>query len=425
MSNYDLSEWPLFRSVIGNEQEDRARPLKCFVASPHASADADVRNHANTLWKYVIRPALLDTDYAARRADADDHAPTASQAAIDALLDDDLVIAILTFNDPLVCYQTAVAQAAAQPLILMIEEGRQLPFEARGAKVVVYSLETDAIFSAVNVRKLQAAVQEIRANDAPLQQGFRPGAVALNSGGNSGAVVYERSHQFTYDQRLNMLREARARIDIMGVANKAFALHPDAIEAIRSHSGKDVEVRILQCAPTNPALPSLIPGREIDKLNAVRDEIVAAAEAWKHIADMPDLNLSITLRRVQTALPLASALITDHAAVSTPYLHSMVTAESPTLVAKSGGAYYRAISREFDALWSEAATMFRVEPKRHVVQPVAVAAAAPLVPLVPANGNRSGDVQRLYTKAEEAVKPAAAPNAAPGGGQARGLGTIN
>ncbi len=419
MPNYDLSEWPLFRSVIGAGQEDRPRPLSCFVASPHESPDADIRNHASTLWKYVIRPALLDTDYAARRAETDDHGPAAAQAAIDALLDDDLIISVLTFNDPIVFYQTAVAQAAAQPMILMIEEGRPLPFEPRGAKVVVYSLDTDAIFSAANVRKLQAAVKEIRENDAPLQQGFRPGAVALNSGGNSGAVVFERSHQFTYDQRLNMLREARARIDIMGVANKAFALHPDAIEAIRSHSGKEIEVRILQCAPNNSSLAALLPGRDLGKMNAVKEEIAAAAEAWKHIADMPDLNLSITLRRVQTALPLASALITDHAAVSTPYLHSMVTAESPTLVAKAGGAYYRAICREFDALWSEAATLFRVEPRRHGVQPKTSAAPPPATPLIPANGNRSGDVQRLYGKPDEAAP------SAPGTGQERGLGAVN
>jgi len=232
-------------------------------------------------------------------------------------------------------------------------------------------------------------VREIAAVDMPIQQGFRPGASALNSGGGGGATVFERSPQFTYDQRINMMREAKTRIDIMGVANLALALHPDAPEVIRSRSGQGVEVRILQCAPTNPGLTSLIGSRDNARLEEVRQEIEAAAEAWKRLGESPDLDISITLRRAQTSLPLASALITDRAMVATPYLHSRATAESPTLYAMDGGAYHRAIAQEFDTLWSEAATVFRAEP-RPVRQAPANGNAALPVEIVRTQANRSG-----------------------------------
>ena len=359
--HYDLSAYPLFRSVI-NGRSARAKTKRCFVIAPSDDQDGKVRQHAETLWKYVIQPALLDTDYAARRAEELGAGAATNQASVDALLDDDLVIAVLSYRNARVFYETALAQAAARPLILMVEEGQDLAFDPRGAKVIAYALDTDSVVSAVNVAKLQAVVRETEDGGAQIGQGFRPGAAALNGGGNGGATAFERSRQVTYDQRLNMMREAKTRVDIMGIANLAIAMHPDAAEVVRSRSGQNVEIRILQCAATNPALLSLVGGRN-GQADTVKQEIDAAADAWRRIIDMPNLDLSITVRRVQTSLPLSNALITDRAVVATPYMRSRVTAESPTFHALAGSAYHRTMCQEFDALWSEAATLFRAEPK--------------------------------------------------------------
>jgi hypothetical protein len=354
MSNYDLSAYPLFRSVIDGPLSERPKSRRCFVIAPMDDASPDVRLHTETLWKYVIHPALLDTDYSANRIDAPEDSSAIGQPAIDGVLDDDLVIAVLSFRNASVFYQTAIAQAAAR---------QNLTFDPRGAKVLTYSLDADSMFSAANVKKLQQVVDEIAETGAPIQQGFRPGASALNGGGNGGATVFERSPQFTYDQRLQMMREARTRIDMMGVASLALATHPDTMELVRSRSGQGVEIRILQCAPTNPGLISLVGTRDGQHLDNVRQEIETAAEAWKRIVDLPDLQVSISLRRAQTSIPLASALITDRAVVTTPYMRSRTTAESPTLYAHAGSAYHRVMSQEFDTIWSEAAPMFRAEPR--------------------------------------------------------------
>jgi hypothetical protein len=358
---YDLSAYPLFRSVIDGEPS-KAKPKRCFVIAPSDEANADVRQHADTLWKYVIQPALLDTDYAPYRIDHAVMNGSAERATIDGLLDDDLVISVLSFRSPRVFYETALAQAAARPLILMIQDGEDLTFNARGSKVLHYALDTDSIVSAVNVGKLQTAIRETDEAGAPQANGFRPGAPSLGGGSICEATVYGRSPQFTYDQRLSMMREAKSRIDMMGIANLAIARHPDTLEVVRSRSGDAVEIRILQCAPSNPGLLPMFGGRNGPSLESIWQEIEAACDAWRRIVDVADLELSITVRRAQSSLPTANALITDRAIVATPYLRSRITAESPTLHAYAGSAYHRAMSQEFDLMWSEAATVFRAEP---------------------------------------------------------------
>ena len=363
MGGYDLSAWPLFRSVIDDPQDGGAKPRKCFLISPVDDPDPVVRKHAETVWKYIVRPALLDTDLSARRFEMAETAGKIGQPMIDAILDDDLIIAVLSRHNPNVYYSVALAQAAGRPLILMIEEGESAAFDTSRAKVVTYSLDTDSVFSAVNVRRLQTAIIEI--DDAlPASQPFRRGASALNGGGNGGATAYESSRQFTYDRRLQMVRAARTQVDMMGVANLAFALHPDALDVIRSKSGQGVELRILQCSPVNPGLASLMRLREPQRINLIKDKIEAAAAAWKRICEAPDLDVSITLRRVQTSIPLASAILADQEVVATPYLSSRVTAESPTLHALAGSPFHRVMKQEFDQVWSDSSTLFRAEPRR-------------------------------------------------------------
>jgi hypothetical protein len=386
MGGYDLSAWPLFRSVIDDPQASEAKTRNCFLISPGDDPDPAVRKHAETVWKYIVRPALLDTDLATHRFELAETGGRIGQPAIDAILDDDLIIAVLSHHNPNVYYSVALAQAAGRPLILMIEEGQTARFDTCGAKVVNYSLDTDSMFSAVNVRRLQAAIVEMY-DALPASQPFRKGASALNGGGNGGATVYERSRQFTYDRRLQMVREAKTRVDMMGVANMAFALHPDAIDAIRAKSGQGFEFRILQCAPSNPGLASLIRQREPMQINRIKDEIEAAADAWKHICDLPDLDLSITVRRAQISVPLANALITDQEVVATPYLSTRVTGESPALHALAGSPYHRLMKEEFDQVWGEAATLFRTEPRRALRQ--ALPGASPGAS--PANGNSLTD----------------------------------
>ncbi|MEZ5939244.1 MAG: hypothetical protein R3C52_13685 [Hyphomonadaceae bacterium] len=371
MSTYDLTAWPLFRSVIDDPDAAERKPRTCFVICAGKAAGPDRQRHTDIVWKYVLRPALLDTDHALART------PEENSGSVDirAMLAADIVVAIASGRDPDVYYAVALAQAASRPLVILVEEGQELGFDPAGAPVVTYSLDPDSVFSAVNVRKLQAALQGFLAGETPAPNGLIQRTSALG-----GASVYERSRQFTYDQRIQMLRDARVRIDIMGIANMALALHPDMMEVMRLRSGEPIEIRVLQCAPGNPILSSLIGVKDVDQVAAVKSEIEAAGEAWRRLMESQELDLSLTVRRAQATAILNSAIITEHGVVTTPYLYSQATAESPTIRAEAGSAYHRVMMNEFDAVWAEAATHFRYErrkPQRAATGPANLNVPAP------------------------------------------------
>ena len=82
-----------------------------------------------------------------------------------------------------------------------------------------------------------------------------------------------------------MMSEAKTRIDVMGVANLGLASHSQTADMLRACASRNVEIRILQCAPTNPALGSLVGARNAEQLDSAKGQIHAATDAWKRLGD--------------------------------------------------------------------------------------------------------------------------------------------
>lgn len=356
---YHPGAYSLLKSGLGGTNQTNLQ-RRCLVVDPSHDADAAVRQHADKLWRYVIEPAATSVGFAVRRADRTyENGPT-DQPVIDALLDDDLIIAVASFGNPRVSYEAALAQAAARPLILMIEEGQDLGFDPRNAEIVPYRLDSESINSGANVARLQTVIREIEDRGGPSCHGFRKGAVALNAGG-TGGVPFERTAP-SRERKLDMMRKAKSRIDVMGVSNLDLAMHPGAADVLRSCAARGVEIRILQCAPNNPGLMSLVGGRQQEQFSAVSARIADAAQAWRDMAETAGPGLSLTIRRTRMSLPMANMLITDRAVIATPYLRSRSPAASPTLFATASDSYHHVMDQEFGMLWAEATTLFRFEP---------------------------------------------------------------
>lgn len=362
MSNYDLSDWPLFRAVIDEGSVNRNKSRACVVLCPDNDADSDLRRHAKVVLKYIIQPALIDSSYAAHRPAAPGDDAKISDAGVEALLRDDLVIAVVTGRNPEIFYQVAIAQAAGRPLILMIEAGRELTIQPRGAPVVEYSVDTDAILSAAGVRDLNSAILRFESDSPPVQEGFQARkAMPRNVTSGANTLLLERGSDFTYDQRLAMMREASQRIDILGVANASLARHPDMVDLVKSRSGHDLHIRILQTAPGNPGVAALIGSRDAERIAAVRNDIDSACEAWKALCQLDGLDLAISVRLAQDAVPLSYAVITERAVIATPYQFSRAANDSPSIHALAGTRYHSVMLQEFDALWQTASPFLRRE----------------------------------------------------------------
>jgi hypothetical protein len=81
------------------------------------------------------------------------------------ILADDLCIAILTGFNPNVFYELAIAHAARRPVIIMMEKGKELPFDVKDLRCVYYDFWPSSIVDKVYVSALVDQVNELKASN--------------------------------------------------------------------------------------------------------------------------------------------------------------------------------------------------------------------------------------------------------------------
>ena len=113
----------------------------CFVISPIGLPGSEIREHADDVFDFIIKPAAEKAGYAPFRADHEARPGTITEQMYDHILGDDLLIAILTGHNPNVFYEIAVAEAAARPLILLIDKGQSIPFDISTRRMLQYDLK--------------------------------------------------------------------------------------------------------------------------------------------------------------------------------------------------------------------------------------------------------------------------------------------
>ena len=68
----------------------------CFVISPIGKAGSEVREHADDVYDFIVQPALSAKGYKVSRGDHITRPGKISDQMYSSILDDDLLIAILT-----------------------------------------------------------------------------------------------------------------------------------------------------------------------------------------------------------------------------------------------------------------------------------------------------------------------------------------
>lgn len=119
---------------------------RCFVISPIGLPDSDFRKHADAVFHGIITPAVeqLKTEGLEIEPIRSDHLQEPGQISeqmFREIFRDDLCIAVLTFFNPNVFYELAVAQCAYRPLVALLEEGQKLPFDVTDLRIVPYNLQ--------------------------------------------------------------------------------------------------------------------------------------------------------------------------------------------------------------------------------------------------------------------------------------------
>ena len=238
------------------------------------------REHADDVFDYIIKPALEECGIVPERADHFHQPGLISEQMLRAILSYDVCIALLTFNNPNVFYELAIAQSANRPVVILLENERELPFDVKDHRCVYYDLKPRSLMEGRHRAQL---ISHVRALEAAGWPGTGLPGVSLRHPADRPCDVLPAAREFGVPEDwLALLDETERDFSIAGInlhdwrrttgfAEAVARRTTGFAEAVARKAQDGCRVRVLLLDPDNPALPSLINDFELtSSLNEVR-----------------------------------------------------------------------------------------------------------------------------------------------------------
>src|SRR6188474_1738947 len=111
---------------------------KCFIIFPVGQEGSELNRYYNSFWKHIIVPVCNEAGYTPMRIDDIYTTHLITREAIQLLLEADLVIADLSYSNPIVMYELGVIHSIGKPVITLIKQGEIVPFDIYTIRVIVY-----------------------------------------------------------------------------------------------------------------------------------------------------------------------------------------------------------------------------------------------------------------------------------------------
>jgi hypothetical protein len=319
----------------------------CFVISPIGDEGSPERKHADRVFRWIIKPAMDRFGINPIRADLDTKPGLISEDMWKHIREDDLCVAVITYHNPNVFYELAIAQALGRPVIVLAEEGTEIPFDIRDVRVVRYDMELEPLVDGVHANKVAEHVKALEATGYPLRSPFRD----LSVGAEDGDVKFfpEADSFGGYDEWRQLLADTEEAFDIMGVALNSWRKTEGFTDLVAEKASSGCSVRILVMHQDNPALPELN-RRTLHK--ADYGELVAtidAMHAW--FSKIADESPNVELRQMRRGILHYQLTRTDQYAVAVQYFYALQPGISPAWQCARGSNLYDWAKREFDMLW--------------------------------------------------------------------------
>jgi hypothetical protein len=153
-------------------QHSATKKRECFVLSPIGKDNSDERKHADKVFNFLLKPVLKRNDFNYERADKMNVSGVITNQIIERIVNSDLIIAILTYDNPNVFYELALCHVARKPFIQMIEKGKDIPFDTSHVRTISYALDDISTFQET-IDKLEDLIQKpTKENDNPISLGL-------------------------------------------------------------------------------------------------------------------------------------------------------------------------------------------------------------------------------------------------------------
>lgn len=119
----------------------------CFYVTPIGSADSEERKHSDLFLSALVEPAVQEFALQVIRADQIGKPGMITGQVIEHLMNAALVIADLSFHNPNVFYEVALRHASRKPIVQIIRQGDQIPFDLDQLRTI--RIDTTDIYTLV------------------------------------------------------------------------------------------------------------------------------------------------------------------------------------------------------------------------------------------------------------------------------------
>jgi hypothetical protein len=324
---------------------------RCFLISPIGEEGSEVREHADDVLDFIIRPALTELGYEAYRSDHSHAVGKISDQMFNSILQDDLCVALLTFQNPNVYYELAVAQSAARPVLILALKGTNLPFDIKDMRVVYYDLKPRPLAEGVYEREIVEKVRYLENEGNKRIVPFAPGLSPLSSTKLFDSLLKAEDYGPS-DRWMDTLREASTKFDLLGISLGRWTKPLGTRELFIEKANEGCRIRILIMSPDNPAMTGLMNEKDHQgSIERTKQAILETTEFFNTISENQD---QIELRHIRNACPHQTIMFNDFHAVVIPYLYSNATFLSPLFDFPQKNGMYDIFASEFESLWDEA-----------------------------------------------------------------------
>jgi Domain of unknown function (DUF5919) len=322
---------------------------RCFVISPIGPEGSEVREHADDVFEFIIKPAIDECSVSAYRADQLRDPGRITEQMFTSILHEDFCIAILTGHNPNVFYELAVAQAAGKPVVILMQKQHEVPFDIKDLRCVYYDLKPRPLQRGDYKREL---VEHIRSLEKR-QWHADPLLAQYGYGGNSAVKDWSfipSAAAYSEERWSRLISGASKNLDMMGISLAGWKSTRGFGGQLTQLAATGCRVRILLMDPNSESLKHRI-NPELEDLMAsqIIDTITACRDYYQKIAAQAD---GIDMRTVTNGTINLYVIRNETEGVGVPYLYSERSAESPLWWCRQGTRLYAMLGNEFEALWS-------------------------------------------------------------------------
>lgn len=322
---------------------------RCFVISPIGVPGSEIREHADEVFRFIIEPAMKELGIFAYRADHVQQIGRITDQMYHSILEDDLCIAVLTYHNPNVFYELAIALSAARPVLILILKGQTIPFDIRDMRAIEYDLRPTPLFEGVYVKQIVEHVRNLELIDWQVSVPFGDQLSPLGRKIDQMKLHDKVENYGTTDRWLDLLVEAKTAIDLSGISLTWWIKRPAFRTILLQKAAQGCKVRVLLMHPENVALSQTINPAVKFNYEHLAAEIVAARNFF---AELSREQPNVQFRQVRVGCFHQHVVRNDDLMTVAFLTYSEATAQAPLGECSSRSPLYRAMVHEFDVLWN-------------------------------------------------------------------------